>query len=61
MIVEVYENHEGNITVVVADHPQKNFIVDEGSTLVRTIECDTWEECMIKHHVLMGWEPYKPF
>lgn len=61
MIVEVYENHEGDITVVVADHQQKHLIVDEGSKLLRTIECDTWEECMIKHHVLMGWEPYKSF
>lgn len=61
MIVEVYENHEGDITVVVADHQQKHLIVDEGAKLLRTIECDTWEECMIKHHVLMGWEPYKSF
>jgi hypothetical protein len=61
MKVEVYENREGDITVVDASHQQKNLIVDEGSKLLRTIECDTWEECMIKHHVLMGWEPYKTF
>jgi hypothetical protein len=61
MILEVYENLEGDITAVNASHEQKHLIVDEGSKLLRTIECDTWEECMIKHHVLMGWEPYKSF
>ena len=58
MTIEIYEAPNGTID---ATHTQKQLIVEEGSNLLRTIECDTWEECMIKHHVLMGWEPYKPF
>jgi hypothetical protein len=61
MILEVYESPEGIITVIDSKHSQKSIIVEDNSTLLRTIESETWEECMIKHHELMGWEPYKPF
>jgi hypothetical protein len=29
--------------------------------LLRTIEGENWNDCMRKHHDIMGWEPYKPF
>jgi hypothetical protein len=61
MIVEVYESPEGIITVIGSTHSQKSIIVEDNSTLLRTIESETWEGCMIKHHELMGWEPYKTF
>lgn len=62
MIVEVYESlSDGSITVVDKDHQQKAIILEEDALLIRTIEADTWTDCMIKHHELMGWEPYKPF
>lgn len=28
--------------------------------LLRTIEANSWNEAMTKHHELMGWEPYVP-
>jgi hypothetical protein len=62
MIVEVYESiSDGSITVVDKDHLQKAIILEDDALLIRTIEGDTWEDCMIQHHKLMGWEPYKPF
>lgn len=61
MTVEVYESPEGVITVIGSSHSQKSIIVEDNSKLLRIIESETWEGCMIKHHELMGWEPYKTF
>lgn len=32
----------------------------EEAQLLRIIEAASWEEAMIKHHELMGWNPYIP-
>ena len=61
MIVEVFKSPEGIITVIDSRHLQKSIVVEHNSTLLRKIESENWEKCMIKHYELMGWEPYKPF
>jgi hypothetical protein len=59
MIVEVYESEEeGSITVIVQGCKEG---LSSDSVLLRTIEGDDWNDCMTKHHELMGFEPYKPF
>lgn len=58
MIVQVWEEID-SITVIIkgSTYPK----IEEGAKLIREIEGKDWEECMEKHHDLMGWEPYKPF
>lgn len=58
--VEVWEDEDG-ITVFTEGDPQKDWLLGENPKLIRTIEGEDWTDCMIKHHELMGWEPYKPF
>ena len=60
MTVEVWEDEDG-ITVFTEGDPQKDWLLGENPKLIRTIEGEDWTDCMIKHHELMGWEPYKPF
>lgn len=58
MIVQVWEESD-SITVIVkgSTYPE----IETGSKLIREIEGKDWEDCMRKHHDLMGWESYKPF
>ena len=59
MRVEVYDSKEwGSITAVVRGETQ---MLEEDAVLIRTIEGKDWSECMMQHHVLMGWEPYVPW
>lgn len=29
--------------------------------MLHSIEAGSWNEAMVLHHRMMGWEPYKPF
>ncbi len=59
MIVEVYSSEEeGSITVIIQGN---NEGLASDSIHIRTIEGTDWNDCMSKHHELMGFEPYKPF
>ena len=65
MTVEIYESiSEDSITVIEKNtkqhHIEKNTLPND-ATLIRTISGKNWNDCMTKHHKLMGWEPYKPF
>lgn len=60
MIVEVFERKWGQ--TVMTSVRRKGAPPDEedlGEKL-REIEGEDWEDCMKKHHELMGWEPYLP-
>lgn len=58
--VEIYEDND-SITAVVDDDPYKVQMIGCNSKLIRTIEGEDWDDCMKKHHEIMGWEPYVPF
>jgi hypothetical protein len=60
MKVEVYDCEDGSITVLTEDDPNKSFLIGENAIFLRAIESESWEDCMKKHHEIMGWEPYKP-
>jgi hypothetical protein len=60
MIIEIWEdNIQNEITVIERGNSNKN-LLGVAATLIRTIEGEDWNDCMKKHHELMGWEPYKP-
>jgi hypothetical protein len=60
MIIEIWEdNVQNEITVIKRGDSNKN-LLGVAATLIRTIEGEDWDDCMKKHHELMGWEPYKP-
>ena len=65
--VEVWETIEeecSSITVFPSTHTdeQKKSILGAGEhKLLRTIVGNDWNDCMTKHHKIMGWEPYIPF
>lgn len=59
MIVEIYEG-SGGITALVKGNKQKHIILEPDDKLIKTIRGKNWNDCMRKHHKLMGWEPYKP-
>lgn len=61
MTVNVYECEDGSITAVTPDNPNLEQLIGPGVKLLRTIVEPDWESCMVIHHQLMGWEPYKPF
>lgn len=62
MKVEVYESQsENSITVFPVDNESNKELLPEDAKLLREIEGLDWEDCMKKHHELMGWEPYAPF
>jgi hypothetical protein len=71
MQVEVWKtvDDEGEvacISVIPTSHTQEQRDAILGGDaegdhiLVRTIEAATWEDCMTRHHELMGWKPYVP-
>lgn len=62
MFVEVYESKTDNSIAVILKgaEPGKGGL-DSNYKLLREIEGIDWEDCMKKHHELMGWEPYVPF
>lgn len=41
-------------------HDAQTKMLADDAILLRTITGKNWEECMSKHHVIMGYEPYKP-
>ncbi len=59
MKIEIYSSEsENSITVI-----EKGSInpIPSDAILVRDITGIDWNDCMIQHHELMGWEPYIPF
>lgn len=59
MIVEIYTSEEWkSISAVVKGEYD---LLEKDAVLLRTIEGKDWNDCMRKHHELMGWEPYKPW
>lgn len=60
MIVEVYtsESENSRIVIPITNHKEN---LPHDAILERTIEGTDWDDCMKKHHEIMGWEPYKPF
>jgi len=63
-VCDVYESTDGSeISVIPRSHSEKDrqaTLGDVPARIIRTIEGDTWEEVMTKHHQLMGWAPYVP-
>jgi hypothetical protein len=52
-----------SVTLIPDTHTpeQRDAILQEGRHIkLRTIEGRTWDDCMAKHHELMGWAPYVP-
>lgn len=60
MVIEVWEDEDG-VSAFTEGDTQKDFLLGENPKLLRTIEGEDWNDCMRKHHELMGWEPYKLF
>ena len=60
MIIEVWED-DNSISAFESDNKFQKSLLEGNIKLLRTIEGKDWEDCMKKHHELMGWEPYKPF
>lgn len=59
MIIEIYTSEKwDSITAVVEGDTE---MLEDDAVLIRRIEGVDWNDCMTKHHELMGWEPYKPF
>lgn len=59
MIIEIYTSEKcDSITAVVEGDTE---MLEDDAVLIRRIEGADWNDCMTKHHELMGWEPYKPF
>ena len=59
MIIEIYTSEKwDSITAVVEGDTE---MLEDDAVLIRRIEGPDWNDCMTKHHELMGWEPYKPF
>lgn len=60
MIIEVWQD-DSSITAFEPDNKFLKSLLEGDIKLLRTIEGEDWEDCMKKHHELMGWEEYKPF
>ena len=59
MTVEVYTSEKWeSISAVVKGEYE---LLEKDAVLLRTIEGEDWNDCMRRHHELMGWEPYKPW
>ena len=62
MTVEVWQSKESISVFGKGDKMAKKLLKYETKPKkIREIKGRTWNECMKKHHKLMGWEPYKPF
>lgn len=48
------------VTVEVWEGDTAARLLPKRAKLLRKIKGSSWEDCMRKHHELMGWEPYKP-
>jgi len=62
MIVEVWQTEDGTMTSVFPSTVTKkdrevNLSPPEQTWVkIRKIEGETWEDCITKHHELMGWK-----
>lgn len=58
---EVWQSPEST-TIFPAEESSKHYtLLDKEATLLRIIEASCFEDAMVEHHRLMGWEPYVKF
>lgn len=59
MTIEIYRSKKWNSITAVVEGDKE--MLEDDAVLIRRIEGADWNDCMAKHHELMGWEPYMPF
>lgn len=56
MKIEIWEDDDGVTSIPAGSfHHYEDYFAGTPK-LLRTIEGDDWNECLTKHHELMGWE-----
>jgi len=58
--VEVYSSEKDNCITVIEKGSKNKDLLEKDSIKLREIYGKDWNDCMTKHHKIMGWEPYKP-
>jgi hypothetical protein len=61
MKIEVWEDDDSTTCIVEGTFEKNKHLFTGKPKLLRTIEGEDWDDCMVQHFKLMGWSPYKPF
>ena len=64
MIIQIWYNgqdEENEEYTFLSKGDSANLWMIQESELIKEISGKDWNDCMIKVHEFLGWEPYKPF